>query len=51
MNAFVNENHREFFKAFERVLQEPISEVIYKITNHIVSRVPADKFLRLRSSS
>ena len=49
MNSFVNENSREFFDAFMTVLNDPISESLFKLTNKVIAHIPAEPFLGLRS--
>ena len=49
VNTFVNENSRELFDAFMGVLNDPISEVIFKLTNNVFAHISADTVLGSRS--
>jgi len=49
VNSFVNENSRELFDAFMGVLNDPISELIFKLTNNFYAHISADTVLGSRS--
>lgn len=41
VNSFVNDNSRELFDAFMGVLNDPITEVTFKLTNNVLAHISA----------
>ena len=49
VNAYVNENHKEIIDAFIPSLIEPFRALFNQVIGEILSDIPIDKFLRMKS--